>query len=88
MSSDDAIDTNSGAAELADADNETLDQRIAELETQLAQRSEEADRARIEREELDSRMADLEAQIAAAQEIIRLQDIQLAQLQESLSCRC
>ena len=85
VSSDDAIDTNSGAAELADADNETLDQRIAELETQLAQRSEEADRARIEREELDSRMADLEAQIAAAKEIIRLQDIQLALLQESLA---
>jgi pilus assembly protein FimV len=85
VSSDDAIDANSGAAELADAENESLDQRIAELEAQLAQRSEEADRARIEREELDSRMADLEAQIAAAQEIIRLQDMQLAQLQVSLS---
>jgi pilus assembly protein FimV len=85
VSSDEAIDTNSGTAELADADNETLDQRIAELETQLAQRSEDADRARIEREELDSRMADLEAQIAATQEIIRLQDIQLAQLQDLLA---
>ncbi len=85
VSSDEAIDANSGAAGLADAENETLDQRIAELETQLAQRSEEADRARIEREELDSRMADIEAQIAAAQEIIRLQDMQLAQLQESLT---
>lgn len=84
VSSDEAIDANSGAAGLGDAENEALDQRIAELETQLAQRQEEADRARIEREELDSRMADLEAQIAAAQEIIRLQDIQLAQLQESL----
>ena len=84
VSSDDEIDANSDAAELADATNETLDQRIAELETQLAQRSEEADRARIAREELDSRMGDLEAQITAAQEIIRLQDIQLAQLQESL----
>ena len=84
VSSDDEIDANNGAAELADATNETLDQRIAELETQLAQRSEEADRARIAREELDSRMGDLEAQITAAQEIIRLQDIQLAQLQELL----
>jgi pilus assembly protein FimV len=84
VSSDDEIDANNGAAELADATNETLDQRIAELETQLAQSSEEADRARIAREELDSRMGDLEAQITAAQEIIRLQDIQLAQLQESL----
>ena len=85
VSSDDAIDTNNSAAGLADAENETLDQRIAELERQLAQRSEEADRARIEREELDFRMADLETQIAAAQEIIRLQDIQLAQLQDSLA---
>ena len=84
VSSDDVIDASSGAAGLGDAENEALDQRIAELEAQLAQRQEESDRARVEREELDSRMADLEAQIAAAQEIIRLQDIQLAQLQESL----
>ena len=85
VSSDDAIDASGGAAELADAETEALDQRIVELEAQLAQRQEEADRARVEREELDSRMAELEAQIAAAQEIIRLQDIQLAQLQESLA---
>lgn len=85
VASDDAIDASSGAAELGGAENAELDQRIAELETQLAQRQEEADRARIEREELDSRMADLEEQIAAAQEIIRLQDIQLAQLQDSLA---
>tara|TARA_B110000858_G_scaffold198463_1_gene265324 strand:+ start:22940 stop:26086 length:3147 start_codon:yes stop_codon:yes gene_type:complete len=85
VSSDDAIDASNGAAGLSNAENEALDQRVAELEVQLAQRQEEADRARIEREELDSRMADLEAQIAAAQEIIRLQDIQLAQLQESLA---
>lgn len=85
VSADDAIDANSGSAELANAENEALDQRIAELEAQLAQRQEEADRSRIEREELDSRMADLEEQIAGAQEIIRLQDIQLAQLQDSLA---
>ena len=78
-------DARSGAAGLGYAENEGLDQRIAELEAQLAQRQEEADRARAEREELDSRMVDLEVQIAAAQEIIRLQDIQLAQLQESLN---
>ncbi len=75
----------SGSVESASVENEALDQRIAELETQLAQRQEEADRARIEREERDSRMQDLEMQIAAAQEIIRLQDIQLAQLQRSLA---
>ncbi|MDG1024365.1 MAG: FimV/HubP family polar landmark protein [Gammaproteobacteria bacterium] len=85
VSSDDAIDASSGAAKSADVESEVLDQRIVELEAQLAQRQEEADRARVEREELDSRMAELDAQIAAAQEIIRLQDIQLAQLQESLA---
>ena len=85
VSADDAIDASSRAAGLGDAENEALDQRIVELEALLVQRSEEADRARIEREELDSRMADLESQIAAAQEIIRLQDLQLAQLQESLN---
>ena len=74
-----------GAAALGDTENAVLDQRIAELETQLAQREEEVDRVRIEREELDSRMADLDTQIEAAKEIIRLQDIQLAQLQDSLN---
>lgn len=74
-----------GAAALGDAESAALDQRIAELETQLAQREEEADRARVEREELDSRMTGLEGQIEAVQEIIRLQDIQLAQLQDSLN---
>ncbi|GIT23374.1 MAG: hypothetical protein CM1200mP40_30560 [Gammaproteobacteria bacterium] len=48
-------------------------------------RQEEADRASIERAELDSRLADLESQIDAAQEIIRLQDLQLAQLQDQLA---
>lgn len=62
-----------------------LDRRIADLETQLALREEEADRARLEREEMESRLADLDEQIAAAQEIIRLQDLQLAQLQQSLA---
>lgn len=84
VSVDDAIDATAGSSELGQAENEALDQRIAELEAQLAQRQEDVDRARIEREEMSSRMADLEEQIVAAQEIIRLQDIQLAQLQESL----
>ncbi len=65
--------------------NTELDQRIADLENQLALRQEEADRARIERAELEARFAALEEQIADAQEIIRLQDLQLAQLQGSLA---
>ncbi len=67
------------------ASSNDLDRRIAELETQLALREEEADRARLEREEMESRLADLDDQIAAAQEILRLQDLQLAQLQQSLA---
>ncbi|MDP6416520.1 MAG: FimV/HubP family polar landmark protein, partial [Gammaproteobacteria bacterium] len=86
VSSDaDAINASSGISELNDEENAELDRRIAELENQLALRQEEADRARIEREDLDSRMAELEEQIADAQEIIRLQDLQLAQLQETLA---
>lgn len=85
VSTEEAIDATGGAGELDDDQNEELDRRIADLENQLALRQEEADRARIEREELDSRLADLEQQIAAAEELIRLQDLQLAQLQESIA---
>jgi len=82
---DDAIDASAAAGQLDSLENEALDQRIAELENQLLVQQEEADRARIAREELDQRMDELEQQIAAAQEIIRLQDLQLAQLQQSLA---
>ena len=81
----DAIDASSGAGQEADAANAELDRRITELEIQLALGQEEADRGRIEREEINSRLAELDSQIAAAQEIIRLQDLQLAQLQDSLA---
>ena len=81
----DAIDASAGASELNSEENAEFDRRIAELENQLALRQEEADRARIEREELELRMTLLESQIADAQEIIRLQDLQLAQLQASLA---
>jgi FimV-like protein len=46
---------------------------------------EEADRAAVERGNLNSRLAVVEAQIVAAEEIIRLQDLQLAALQEGLA---
>ena len=72
-------------ARSAATESVALDRRIVELENLLTLRQEEADRARIEREELDSRLADLEAQIDASQEIIRLQDMQLAQLQAQLA---
>ena len=65
-------------------ENFELDRQIVQLETQLALRQEEEDRTRRRREELDSRLMELEIQIAAAQEIVRLQDLQLAQVQESI----
>ena len=52
---------------------------------ELAVQQEEADRAAVERGNLNSRLAVVEAQIVAAEEIIRLQDLQLAALQEGLA---
>ena len=69
----------------ASPEDAELDRRIAELESELSVRQEEATRARLDRENLDLRLADLDAQIEAAQELIRLQDIRLAQLRESLA---
>lgn len=65
--------------------NDELDQRIAELENELAQAQEEADRVRIEQEELRTRLDDLDEQISMARQIIELQEQELAQLQASLA---
>ncbi len=81
----DVIDSSSATALSAVQENTELDRRIAALENELSIRQEEADRARISRESLESRLADLDAQIEAAQELIRLQDIRLAQMKELLS---
>lgn len=81
----DAIAASSATASPASEENAELDRRIAQLENELSVRQEEADRARVDRENLGFRLADLDAQIEAAQELIRLQDIQLAQLRESLA---
>jgi len=85
VTSDPDADSTNGAGISVDSDDNALDDRIGELENQLALREEEADRARIEKEELEFRLAELDEQIAAAQEIIRLRDLQLAQLQQSLA---
>lgn len=81
----DVIDSSSAAALSAVQENTELDRRIAVLENELSVRQEEADRARISRESLEFRLAELDAQIEAAQELIRLQDIRLAQMKELLS---
>lgn len=62
-----------------------LDARIASLEDVLAVQREEADRAAILNAELTERLGLLEEQIASAREIIRLRDLELAQLQETLA---
>jgi pilus assembly protein FimV len=62
-----------------------LDARIASLEDVLAVQREEGDRAELGYTELIDRLGLLEQQIASAQEIIRLRNLELAQLQESLA---
>ena len=66
-------------------ENLALDARIQELEDQLALSQEEVARAARERADFISRLEAIERQITAAQEIIRLQDEQLAQLAQSLA---
>jgi pilus assembly protein FimV len=61
-----------------------LDARIASLEDALAVQQEEADRAALVNAELTARLGLLEDQIASGQEIIRLRDLELAQLQQAL----
>jgi len=81
----DDVDASSSTSSPQTESNAELDRRIAELESELSVRQEEADRARIDRENLELRLADLDAQIEATQELIRLKDIQLSQLRESLA---
>jgi pilus assembly protein FimV len=62
-----------------------LDARIAALENELAVQMEEADRVARQNAELLARLTLLEEQIDSAQEIIRLRDLELAQLQQALA---
>lgn len=62
-----------------------VDAQIADLEDALAVQNEEVDRVTLTNEELNERLSLLEQQIASAQEIIRLRDLELAQLQQSLA---
>ena len=66
-------------------ENSQLEQRLIELENLIAINLEERDRARLQREELNSRLLQLNAQIDDAKELIRLQDLQLAQLRAQLA---
>lgn len=64
--------------------NAEFDARIASLEDALAVQREEADRSARVNAELTARLGLLEEQISSAQEIIRLRDLELAQLQQAL----
>lgn len=85
LTTEDAQPVTGGSSAAVEAENAQLDAEILALETQLLLQEEEADRVRIQQAEMISRLDDLDAQIASAMEIIRLQDQQLAQLQESLA---
>lgn len=61
------------------------ERRLNELEDRLAVRQEELDRLERSNEELNARLSMLQQQVTAAQEIIRLRDLELAQLQQSLA---
>lgn len=80
-----SVDSAEPGAQTASGQSTELDARIASLEDVLAVQREEADRAALQNAELTERLGLLEEQIASAQEIIRLRDLELAQLQESLA---
>jgi len=79
-----SVDSAEPGAQTASGQSAELDARIASLEDVLAVQREEADRAALQNAELTARLGLLEEQIASAQEIIRLRDLELAQLQASL----
>jgi pilus assembly protein FimV len=60
-------------------------QQLQELEDRLAMRSENLDRLDAENNELTMRLSMLQQQITSAQEIIRLRDLELAQLQQAIA---
>lgn len=60
-------------------------EQIEALEDRIAVREDDLARLDAENEELNARLALLQQQIAAAQEIIRLRDLELAQLQQRLA---
>lgn len=81
---DDTSDQRPDASAAGDQAAQTR-QRLQDIENRLALRQEDLDRQDAQNEELNARLAMLQQQIASAQEIIRLRDLELAQLQQSLA---
>ncbi len=81
-----SVDADEPASQaISGGQNAELDARIAALENELAVQLEEADRVARQNAELLARLSQLEEQINSAQEIIRLRDLELAQLQQALA---
>jgi pilus assembly protein FimV len=81
----DDSDDQSGAQSANGAISAELDARISGLEDALAVQQEETDRVNLRADELNERLRLLEEQIESAKEMIRLRDLELAQLQQSLA---
>jgi len=81
----DDADDQTGAQSANGARSAELDARISGLEDALAVQQEETDRVNLRADELNDRLRLLEEQIESAKEIIRLRDLELAQLQQSLA---
>jgi pilus assembly protein FimV len=83
-----SVDDNSSEqrpdASAAGGQDAERNRRLNELEDRLAVRQEDLDRVDAVNSELSARLSMLQQQIASAQEIIRLRDLELARLQESL----
>lgn len=85
VSSDDSAPDTAQANDAVGVRTAEFDARINSLEDQLAVQAEEVDRVALQNQELSARLSMLEEQIASAQEIIRLRDLELAQLQQALA---
>ncbi|MDP2286803.1 MAG: FimV/HubP family polar landmark protein [Pseudohongiella sp.] len=60
-------------------------QRLSDLENRIAVREEDIARLDSENNELNARLSMLQQQIASAQELIRLRDLELARMQQTLA---
>jgi pilus assembly protein FimV len=81
----DDSDDQSGAQSANGARSAELDARISGLEDALAVQQEETDRVNLRADELNERLRLLEEQIESVKEMVRLRDLELAQLQQSLA---
>ena len=64
--------------------NRALDQRILELEGQIAASRAQAEVTRRQRDDLSSRLSELQSDIALAQEVIDVRDTELARLRQQV----